>query len=40
MLFFKKIFDSEFPYTEVWFTDQNSTQLEMEDRINIGLVIN
>ena len=37
---FLKTFDSEFPYIEVWFTDQNSTPLEVEDRINITIVIN
>ena len=31
---------SEFSYTEVWFTDQNSNPLELEDKINITLVIN
>ena len=38
-LFFKT-FDSEFSYIEVWFTDQNSNPLEIEDKINITLVIN
>ena len=37
---FLKNFDSEFSYTEVWFTDQNSKPLEIEDKINITLVIN
>ena len=37
---FLKTFDSEFPYIEVWFTDQNSTPLEVEDRISITIVIN
>ena len=37
---FSKIFGSEFLYTEVWFTDQNSKPLEIEDKINIFLVIN
>ena len=32
--------DSEFSYTEVWFTDQNSKPLDIEDKINITLVIN
>ena len=27
-----KTFDSEFSYIEVWFTDQNSKQLEIEDK--------
>ena len=35
-----KIFDSEFSYTEVWLTDQNSNPLDVEDKINITLVIN
>ena len=35
-----KTFDSEFSYIEVWFTDQNSKPLEMEDKTNITLVIN
>ena len=37
---FLKRFDSEFSYIEVWFTDQNSNPLEIEDKINIILVIN
>ena len=37
-IFFKK-FNSEFLYIEVWFTDQNSKPLEIEDKINITLVI-
>ena len=28
---FQKTFDSEFSYIEVWFTDQNSKPLEIED---------
>ena len=35
-----KTFNSEFSYIEVWFTDQNSKPLEIEDKINITLVIN
>ena len=35
-----KKFNSEFSYVEVWFTDQNSKKLEIEDKINIALVIN
>ena len=34
-----KAFNSEFQTIEVWFTDQNSQQLEIEDRINFTLVI-
>ena len=37
---FLKTFDSEFLYIEVWFTEQNSKLLEIEDEINIILVIN
>ena len=36
---FLKILDSEFSYIEVWFTDENSKLLEIEDKINITLVI-
>ena len=36
---FLKTFNSEFSCIEVWFTDQNSKPLEVEDRINITLVI-
>ena len=32
--------DSEFSYIEVWFSDQNSKPMEIEDKINITLVIN
>ena len=39
ILFFKKRFDSEFLYIEVWFTDQNSKPLEIEDETNITLLI-
>ena len=35
-----KTFNWEFQTTEVWFTDQNSQPLEIEDRINLTLVIN
>ena len=37
--FFKKIFNSEFQDTEVWFTDQHSQLIEIEDRLNLTLVI-
>ena len=36
---FLKAFDSEFPYFEVWSTDQDSKVLDVEDKINITLVI-
>ena len=35
-----KTLHSEFLYIEVWFTDENSKPLEMEDKISITLVIN
>ena len=38
ILFLKKI-NSEFSYIEVWFTDQSSEPLEIEDKIDINLVI-
>ena len=34
-----KTFNSEFQTIEVWFTDQNSQPLEIEDRINLTMVI-
>ena len=37
---FLKTFDSEFSHIDVWFTDQNSKRLGIEDKINITLVIN
>ena len=37
---FLKTINSDFPYIEVWLTDQNSKPLEIEDKINIPLVIN
>ena len=36
---FLQTFNSEFQTIEVWFTDQNSQPLEIEDRINLTLVI-
>ena len=39
-LIFLKTFNSEFSYISIWFTDQNSKPLEIEDKINITLVIN
>ena len=35
-----KTFDSEFSNIELWFTNQNSNPLEIEDKINSNLVIN
>ena len=37
---FLKRFDLEPSIIEVWFTDQKSKSLEIEDKININLVIN
>ena len=37
---FLKTFNSELSYIKIWFTDQNSKPLEIEDKINITLVIN
>ena len=36
---FPKAFNSEYNEVEVWFTDQNSKPLEIEDRINLTIVI-
>ena len=36
---FLKTLKSEFSYTWVWFTDQNSKSLEVEDQIHIKLFI-
>ena len=36
---FLKTFDSELEPIEVWFIDQNSQSLEIEDRINLTSVI-
>ena len=36
---FLKTFNSEYDKIKVWFTDQNSNPLEMEDRINLTMVI-
>ena len=35
---FLKSFNLEFPCIEVWFTNQNSKQLEIDDKINVTLV--
>ena len=37
---FLKIFNSEFSYIDVQSTDQNSTRLEVENKIGIILVFN
>ena len=36
---FLKTFNSEFQDVKVWFTDQTSKPLELEDKINITLII-
>ena len=36
---FLKIFNSEFREIKVWFTDQKSRPLEVEDKINVILII-
>ena len=36
---FLKTFDSEFNEIKVWFTDQNSPPLEIEDILNLTLII-
>ena len=36
---FLKTFNSEFEATDVWFSDQNSKPLEIEDRITLTLAI-
>ena len=36
---FLKTFNSEFPEVKIWFTDQTSKPLELEDKINITLII-
>ena len=36
---FLKTFNSEYDEIKVWFTDQNSQPLEMEDEINLTMVI-
>ena len=36
---FLKKFNSEFQEIIIWFTDQNSWPLEVEDKINLTLII-
>ena len=31
--------NTEFPFLEVWFTDQISKALELEDKVNLTLII-
>ena len=37
---FLKTFSSEFPEIRIWFTDQTSKPLEVEDKINLTLILN
>ena len=39
-LVFLKTMNTEFPETEIWFTDQNNSALEIEGNVNISLIIN
>ena len=39
LFMFLKTFNSEFWYIEVWFTDQFSKPLEIEEKIKITLVV-
>ena len=39
-LVFLKTINTEFSEIEVWFTDQNNNDLEIEDKVNISLIIN
>ena len=39
-LIFLKNFDSEFSFIEVWFTDENSKPLVIDNKINITLAFN
>ena len=34
-----KTTNAEFSFIEIWFTDQNNRQLEIEDNVNITLII-
>ena len=34
-----KIFNSEFQEIKIWFTDQNSKPLELEDKIDLTLIV-
>ena len=36
---FVKTFNSEYDEIKVWFTDQNSKPLEIEDKINLTMII-
>ena len=39
-LVFLKAMNKDFSEIEIWFTDQNSKALEIEDNVNISLIIN
>ena len=39
-LVFLKTINTEFSKIEVWFTDQNNNDLEIEDNVNISFIIN
>ena len=32
--------NTDFSEIEIWFTDQNNNELEIEDNVNISLIIN
>ena len=36
---FLKTFNAEYDEIKVWFTDQNSLPLEIEDKINLTMII-
>ena len=36
---FLKTFNSEFQETKIWFTNQTSKPLEVEDKINVTLIV-
>ena len=38
-MIFLETFNSEFQEIKIWFTDQNSKPLEVEDKINLTLII-
>ena len=40
VLIFSKTFNSKFSYIEVWFTDQNSKLLGIEDKIKLDIKAN
>ena len=39
-LVFLKTINTEFSEIDIWFTDQNNNDLEIEDNVNISLIIN